>query len=442
MSDPCRPRRGNRRRFLRQMGRAALGLGSIPFPLRSMAAGDAREMAGQANAPVAHKNLPDVVVVGAGAFGGWTAFHLVQHRARVTLVDAWGAGHLRGTSSGETRVIRAGYGAKTVYTAWAWRALAQWKHWEREWRTELFVPSGVLWLCAEEDAYVRSSLAALESLKIPYERLSSEEVRRRYPQISPDGVSFGYLETQAGFLRARLATRTVADAVARGGRVLVAAAEPPTAATARLERLRLADGHELAAGHFVLACGPWLPQLFPQFLSQRIRVTKQDVFFFGPPAGDRRFESPGLPVWIEPASWFYGVPATDGHGLKVANDHSGPPFDPTHGERIASPEGVATARRYLAQRFPALATAPLVETRVCQYEKTPDSHLVIDRHPHYENVWIVGGGSGHGFKLGPTVGELVARQVLGLGGEAPPPEMRIGAVAYPESVDSLATSSF
>ncbi len=437
------PKEPNRRHFLQEIGRVALGLGSFSLSLRARARQKPRATPAPAGSKGVKKGWPDVVMVGAGAFGGWTAFHLLQHGARVTLLDAWGAGHLRGTSSGETRIIRTGYGTKPIYSAWAWRALQQWKHWERAWRTPLFVPSGVLWLAVEEDEYVRASLAAMEQLKVPHERLSAAELHKRYPQISTEGIRFGYLETQCGFLRARKATETVSQVVARsGGKVLIAAAEPPSGSGPRFEQLRLANGERLSAGHFVFACGPWLPELFPNLLSRRIRITKQDVFFFGLPPGDRRFEPATLPPWIELSQEFYGIPASDGRGLKVANDHSGPLFDPTRGERMASPENAEAARRYVAQRFPAMAGAPVVETRVCQYERTPDSHLVIDRHPGYENVWIVGGGSGHGFKLGPTVGEIVARQVLGLGGESIPAEMRLGAIAYPESSDLYAMSSF
>jgi len=396
----------------------------------------------------------DVVVAGAGAFGGWTAFQLLQRGARVTLLDPWGPGHARGTSSGESRVLRAGYGGKTIYTEWAWRALALWKRWQQQWHTPLFVPSGVLWLCAKEDDYVRASLAALRQGKIPYERLSSRELARRYPQVRLEGIRFGYLETRAGFLRARLATQTVAAAVAQGGgRVLRAAAAPPARPVPRRRRgarrrgprldwLHLSDGRRIHAGCFVFACGPWLPQMFPQLLASRIRVSKQEVFFFGPPAGDHRFDVPALPVWVDIARDLYGVPAHEGRGFKVASDRSGPPFDPTTGERAATPENVQAARRYLAERFPALAAAPLVETHVCQYERTPDSHLVIDRHPDYENVWLVGGGSGHGFKLGPALGEFVARQALEPGRESIPAEMRLGAIAFPVSGDVAPTRSF
>jgi glycine/D-amino acid oxidase-like deaminating enzyme len=399
------------------------------------------------------KKRPHVAVIGAGAFGGWTALHLLERGARVTLVDAWGAGHPRGTSSDENRILRCGYGAKPLYTEWAWRALRTWQRWQQRWRVQLFVPSGVLWFCAEENDYVRASLAALREHRIPHERLSLRELRRRVPQVNPAGLRFGYFEPRAGFLRARFATMRVAQAVAEsGGRVLLASAQSPVTShqsrskrgawKRRLDHVRLSNGGSVAATHFVFTCGPWLPQLFPDVLGRRIRVTRQEVFYFGPPPGDRSFEPPAMPAWIEPSSAFYGVPAFDGRGVKIARDLPGPLFDPTSGERIADPANLLRARRHLARRFPALARAPLAELRVCQYERTPDSNLIIDRHPAYENVWLAGGGSGHGFKLGPAVGEFVAQQILSLRPRAIPAEMRLGASAWPDAGPAPITHSF
>lgn len=381
-------------------------------------------------------------MIGAGAFGGWTALHLAEAGARVTLLDAWGAGHLRGTSSGETRIIRCGYGTRPIYAEWAWRALREWKRRERQWRTPLFIHSGVLWLCQAGDTYTEASLGVLRRYKIPHQEVPIREVQRRWPQFSTAGLDAAYLEHRAGFLRARVATMAVATAVARaGGRVRVAQVKSP----ARVEgsRVALADGESLHADAFVFTCGPWLPQLFPDVLGRRIVATKQEVLFFGPPPGDARFEAAQMPAWIEPASDFYGIPASDARGLKIADDASGPFFDPTTGERSVAPESIARGRGYLARRIPAMANAPLVETRVCQYERTPDSHLVIDRHPRHENVWLAGGGSGHGFKLGPAVGDFLSRQVLGArsAGEIPA-QMRLGACEWPDPSKLPTTHSF
>lgn len=309
----------------------------------------------------------------------------------------------------------------------------------------MFVSSGVLWLCAAENDYVRASLAAFREHRIPHERLSARQLTRRYPQISAKGIRFAYFEPRAGILRARLATQTVARAVAAsGGRVLLASALSPegTASSIRLRQLRLLSGKVLSADCFIFCCGPWLPQLFRGLLGARIRVTRQEVFYFGTPPGDARFAPAALPAWIEPGSDFYGVPALDERGFKIANDRPGPLFDPTMGERTPRPASLDAARRHLARRFPALANAPLAEARVCQYERTPDSHLVIDRHPDYENVWLVGGGSGHGFKLGPAVGEFVAQQVLQPGRTPIPAEMRLFASAWPATGPAPITHSF
>ncbi len=178
--------------------------------------------------------------------------------------------------------------------------------------------------------------------------------------------------------------------------------------------MTLADGSEVSAECFVFACGPWLGQMFPGLLGNVIRATRQEVFYFGTPIADDRFSDNRFPAWVDMgAQMFYGIPGNQWRGFKIADDTRGPDFDPTSGERLPTAESMKSVREYLAFRFPALAGAPLLESRVCQYEQTPDGDFVIDRHPSAANVWIAGGGSGHGFKHGPAVGELVSRLVLG-----------------------------
>lgn len=368
----------------------------------------------------------DVVVVGAGVFGACTAFWLSRSlgSARTLLVDAWEPGHLRASSSGETRVIRCGYGPRRLYTRWAWEALALWKQWEQAWGTKLFHRVGVLWLFEHEDDYTRDSLVVLAEEEIPVERISLADLPRRFPQFSPEGIGFAYFEPEAGALEARKAVRTVVEAFRQAGGAwqLGQATAPHGKPNERLGEIRLADGTRLAAGHFVFACGPWLPQLFPEPLGTFIRVTRQEVFYFGVPPGDPRFSEGALPAWL--AGPYYGVPPVAGRGFKIADTGLGPPFDPTTGERVASTEGATRARDYLALRFPALKYAPLLEARVCQYESTRDANLLLDRHPDWENVWLVGGGSGHGFKLAPKVGKVVAGLLTGET-PVPPEELRL-----------------
>src|SRR6185503_818166 len=152
--------------------------------------------------------------------------------------------------------------------------------------------------------------------------------------------------------------------------------------------------------------------LFPDLLGGRIGATRQEVLYFGCPPGDVRFAPPAMPAWIDFAAEVYGVPDIDGRGFKISIDRHGAPFDPETGDRVAGGT-LPEARAYLARRFPALAHAPLVSAEVCQYENTSNGDFLIDRHPGFENVWLVGGGSGHGFKHGPAVGEYVARAMSG-----------------------------
>jgi sarcosine oxidase len=360
---------------------------------------------------------PHVAVVGAGAFGGWTAFHLLRRGARVTLLDAWGPGNSRASSGGETRVIRGVYGVDALYTEWAARSFGHWRKAETRWNRRFYRRTGVLWMCGDgSDGYVRDSLPLMKDAGLPLDEIGIAEARGTYPQIDFDGVDAVFLEREAGYLLARQACQAVAAAVVEeGGEVRLLAAAPGPFRDGGIERLELSDGSSLRADLYVFACGPWLGSLFPEVIGERfLRVTRQEIFFFGIPPGDARFTEDGCPVWLEMGEQrFYGIPGNEHRGFKVADDIRGEPFDPTSGDRLSTPSALESARGLLARRFPALASAAVVETRVCQYENSPDGHFLFDRHPHAENVWLLGGGSGHGFKFGPVLGEYAAGVLLG-----------------------------
>ena len=356
-----------------------------------------------------------VIVVGAGAFGAFSALSLRRRGAKVTLVDAWGPGNSRASSGGETRVIRAVYGPDRIYVEMVARAFELWKDNERRWNRKLYHRTGALWMVTGPDEFVRASLPLLSQLGFAYEELSPGEARRRWPQVDFEGVRWVLHEERAGYLLARASCAAAVEGFVReGGNFRETRVEPGPLLSGALGGLRTADGSALSAEEYVFACGPWLPKVFPDLLRPLIAPTRQEVFFFGTPADDLRFSEGTMPVWVDIGTrLFYGIPGNEHRGFKIADDTRGAPFDPTSGERLVSPEGLRTAREFLARRFPALKDAPLVESRVCQYENTPDHRFVIDRHPGANNVWIVGGGSGHGFKMGPAVGERVADLVLG-----------------------------
>lgn len=364
------------------------------------------------------KSKPHIAVIGAGAFGGWTALHLLEQGARVTLLDAWGPGNSRASSGGETRVMRASYGRDRHYTHMAARALKLWAKYERRWKRQFLHRSGVLWMAnGRDDDFERGSIASLREAKIKFSELSSSQMKKRWPQVNFDGIRWGIYEPECGYLDARASCQAVVDAfVASGGKYRQLVVAPDGLEVAPFRTLPLSDGSRLKADVYVFACGPWLGRLFPKTIGDFIVPTKQDVLFFGTPAGDPRFSDEHLPVWGDHRDRFlYGIPGSDRRGFKVADDTRGPVFDPTSGERTVSQETVQHVREYLSFRFPALKDAPLIETRVCQYEQTPDSDFIVDRHPQMENVWLLGGGSGHGFKHGPAVGEYLAERMLGDG---------------------------
>ncbi len=359
---------------------------------------------------------PSVAVIGAGAFGGWTALHLLRQGARVTLVDGWGPGNSRASSGGETRIIRATYGPDKIYFEMVRRSLELWRENERRWNRKLFHQVGCLVLFpTPEHAYGKASVRFFRETGLAFEELSPAQAARRWPQINFGGVSWMIHEQDAGYLTARRNCAWVLEGfLAEGGTYRQLEAKPGGSAGGKLKSVRLSDGSELAADQFVFALGPWLGKVFPGVVGNRIAPTRQEILFFGTASGDATFGEEKLPCWIDHGDPpFYGIPGNEWRGFKIANDARGPAFDPTTGDRTLTAEGVKEARAYMAKRFPGMERAPLLESRVCQYENSPDHHFILDRHPSLENVVLAGGGSGHGYKHGPAVGERAAALVLG-----------------------------
>ena len=304
-----------------------------------------------------------------------------------------------------------GYGADEIYTRSAQRSLQLWQELFARINQPLFHRTGVLWLAQENDSYPVKCAETLRRTGIPFEKLTTTEVSQRYPQIGLDRIAWAMLEPESGVLLARRAVQAVvAEAIKKGVEYLADAIAPPNGKS-RLDFITTSSGRRISAGNYVFACGAWLPKIFPDLMAKRILPTRQEVFFFGTPAGDRRFTAPALPTWIDFKDEAYGLPDLEGRGIKIAIDRHGPSFDPDHGDRVVTREGLAEVRRCLATRLPNLKDAPVTETRVCQYENTSNGDFLIDLHPDFDNVWLVGGGSGHGFKHGPVVGEYVAARI-------------------------------
>src|SRR4030095_7125944 len=366
----------------------------------------------------------DVAVVGAGVFGVWTAYQLRHAGAEVVLIDQYGPANRRASSGGESRIIRLGYGPDEIYTRFAQRSFELWhQFFQRTDTPQLFRKTGVLWLAHEVDPYCDSIAEVLTRVGGRFEELKHEELNKRYPQLDVKKVARGILEPDSGALMARSAVQAIATQLHKEGtRILQNAIQAPrgSGGNGKIDAIITTDDERIVADKFVFACGPWLPKIFPGLLADLFHITRQEVFFFGVPAGDGRFSGEALPIWVDFNDLVYAIPSLDYRGLKIAIDAHGPTFDPDTGERTVSPDVLAAVREYLRGRVPALANAPVSESRVCQYENTSNGDFLIDLHSDFNNVWLVGGGSGHGFKHGPAVGEYVADLISG----KPPTEPR------------------
>jgi sarcosine oxidase len=363
-----------------------------------------------------------IAVIGAGVFGAWTAEHLRRAGHSVTLIDAHGPAHSRSSSGGESRMTRAGYGKDEIYSRMARDSLIEWGALSATAGLPILIPHGVLFFTTTPDDYFTQSIAVNRKLGLPIEDLSRAEMQRRFPMIDFDGVERGFFEPRFGALMARRAVQAlVKNFVAAGGRYVHGQVEPPPSSAA-LAEVRLSSGERIAADHFVFALGPWLPRLFPGILANRIFPTRQEVFTFAPPPGDRRFLPATMPGWADfnGGDVYYGFPDLEGKGVKFAHDNHGVTVDPDTQSRAPTAAALADVITFRDRRFPLLRGTPLATAEVCQYENSSNGDFLIDRHPVLNNVVLVGGGSGHGFKHGPEVGRLAAELLTSGGAQREP----------------------
>jgi glycine/D-amino acid oxidase-like deaminating enzyme len=353
-----------------------------------------------------------VVIVGAGTFGASLAWWLAGRGDEVALVDQFEPGDARATSGGETRLIRCSHGAESDYAAMARRARTLWRELERESGADLLIESGVCWFAHRDDGWEAESERVLTELSIPTERWSVEEAARRFPSFKGDDLTWVLHEPEAGVLRAQKAVRTLATQAAERGAQLIRGRARPDGTNVVLE-----DGSVLEGDRIVWSSGGWLSLLFPDLV--KLRVTRQELFFFA--GGDGWQDAPG---WVDYDRATYGTGDLDQLGVKVAWDQEGPALDPDADLPPATADTERLTRGYAADRFPALAQAPLTGSKCCRYEISADSHFIAAPHPEHESVWIVGGGSGHGFKHGPAMAERLT--TAWNGGTPLPPHFALG----------------
>ncbi len=362
------------------------------------------------------KQHSKVIVTGAGVFGGWTALKLLRSGFEVVLIDMWGPGNSRSSSGGESRVIRSFYGSNKNYFEMAVKSWDHWKSLEKTSGRKLLHHTGVLWFINHLYGEVAGQMTSImEQFGQPYELIDSKTAAELYPPINFSDIMGVVIEKNAGYLEAKKATIAITEQfVKEGGKFLLGKCRPGPDSGGNMDSVQV-NGQKISADAFIFACGPWLKDVFPLQLKNHLMVTKQEVYYYGiPPEESEVYQS--LIPWVDwvPGEFYYGIPGKDNRGFKIAHDERGPQINPTTVERIPDLQLVQRSREYLAKRFPALKNAPLVESRVCQYSNSADGNFIFDSLPGYKNTWILGGGSGHGFKHGPAVGEMVTGTLSGL----------------------------
>jgi sarcosine oxidase len=368
-----------------------------------------------------------IAVVGAGVFGSWIALLAARAGIETALIDQYGPANELSSSAGSSRILRRAYGADEIYTLFAERSRELWiELLADENLSHCFRRTGVLWLANSDDVSIHAARGIFERHRLTHEFLEIGAIRGLCPEMDVPAGTVALFEPECGALLAEESVRAVAESAVRNGARYVSGRVEPSHPFASMHSLVIENGEPIEADVFVFACGSWLRKFFPEALGTAIFPTRQEVFFFEPPAVWAQSDAASLPIWVDQTDLRipYGFPDIDGAGIKVAFHSTGPPFDPDSGNREVRHEQVTEAAEYLRIRFPAIRESVFRRARVCHYENTSSGDFLIDRHPSKPNVWFAGGGSGHGFKHGPAVAEYLLEAIQS--GYSREPRFRLG----------------
>ncbi|MDX1382429.1 MAG: N-methyl-L-tryptophan oxidase [Thermoanaerobaculia bacterium] len=364
----------------------------------------------------------DVIVAGLGAMGSATVAELARRGVRVLGIDAHRPPHDRGSSHGETRVIREAYWEDPLYVPLVRRAYDGWRRLERDSGETLLVGTGALLVGREDGTLIPGTLASARRHDLDWESLSPADVRRRWPQLRPDDGCVGILEKRAGTLFPERCIRAFLDRAATLGAEL-RLGEPIVAWSARDGSVEVETAAAAyAAGSLVLATGAWTPALAPGL---PLEVERQVLHWFRPDDA-AAFGPDRLPVFHfeedDGAAW-YGLPDF-GTGIKAGIHHRGQRTTAEELAREVTEADRDAIRSRTSARIHGVAADP-VRSTVCMYTNTPDHHFLVDRHPEHRDCLVVSPCSGHGFKFAGVIGEMAADLVTGAS-QQPPEVFRLG----------------
>ena len=346
----------------------------------------------------------NIIVVGGGIAGSMTALHLQRRGEQVTLIDRWEPGHPRAASSDYNRVIRAISGRDEFYTRWARESRARWLELMAETGQNLMYECGALILataghCDWEDA----TSETFDKVGVPYYRFSQDEIRARFPQFKVDEISYALFEPEAGLLMAHRCVITTVDLFKKEGGIV----KRGTVTTDANERPML-DGHALEADTIVIATGAWMAEMFPRTIKPISAIMGINVLYTSTPDGSDAFDMENMPCWIDHGQGSFGIPSSEGSGVKAAVVIPNTPIDINNDERLIERQSLNKTRQYIRHRLPGLEGQRVVDSKFNQVILTPDTHFVLDWHPEHANVLLAGGCSGHLFKHGPAFGDFAA----------------------------------
>lgn len=357
-----------------------------------------------------------VVIVGAGIVGLSTAYALLKQGIRhVTVVEQETVDHQRATSRGPSRLLRFEYGPDVHYSKMVQLSLHRWRRLERTTGRTIYTRTGLLVLGTKDDHFTLPSYRILRGLGQPIERLSEQHCRQGFPQFATHAYDTLMYNAEAGILHASTCLQILKSLIIDlGGEIHESCrvVRLTNDSQARPVRIHLASGAELVGDRVVLATGPWVHRLLG-YLCLPVQMTRQYVLYFtGLPTSS--FGMHTFPAFI--AQDLYGFPLQCIHGikgqacLKAASHTFGAPVDPND---TSPPDQrvIAQVVRKLSDLLPALRRAELAHIDSCMYDVTPDEDFILDRLPQDPRIIFATGLTGHGFKFGLLLGELLSSMV-------------------------------
>jgi len=359
-----------------------------------------------------------IIVVGAGAWGGWSAYMLQKAGYDVTLLDQYGPGNELSGSGGKTRILRMAYGGDPVYTEMVHRSFQLWEEHEQLWDEKFYHETGALWMFGNmQPLYATKSQPLMQEYGFSLDEIAIQDIRDKYPQIKTDDLTKAFWEPKCGYLEAGKSCKVVAEEFQRIGGEFLKERIVGINGKGKIHGLYTDSGKEMVADQYVFACGPWIVNLFPS-LKAYIYASRQEVYYYEAP---EKHLAPNLPIWLEfmppnlstdgAGLMRYGIPDHFDQGFKVAYDERNVALNPDTDSREITPETFEEISKVVFNRFPALKGAELIEHRVCVYDNSLDGEFIMDQTPDYSNGIYLGGSSGHGFKMGPAIGEMVKDKI-------------------------------